>query len=740
LMTLMASDSFMSSFALLFNIGVVVYVFWDISDKLLLSIWAVLLFIIIGVRTIFAKLFLEHKFNLKLKIIESIHKFLTLYSVVILSFGFVYILPNDNPIYQAFLGMIIAGLGAGSVMSLSYNKNLVTSYLVILILPFIYVLHEKNKTLSFELALLVILFLVMLIIFAKKYHKNIVSNIIGKYLALKAKKELQISERNFSSIFQEVPIGVFTYNSDLVITQLNKTFARMLHSPIEAIQNLDMKTLKDTSVNEALFKAFHGKKGAYEGKYDTHATRKIRWIKMSTVPLYNTEGDIVSGLAIVQDITKYTESKEKLKYQAFYDSLTGLLNRTALSEQLKMFMNKINRSQEYGALLFIDLDNFKYINDSLGHNVGDAVLQTFALKMKNLLRKEDLVSRLGGDEFVILISQTALKKSHINEIALRVSNKIHQEMRKPIQIEDNKLHITLSLGIKVLEPNETDITTILKHADIAMYQSKNSGKNKTSFYDNLISKEVQQQLTLHNELKQALKENQFELYFQPITDTKTDKIVSAEALIRWNHPQKGLIFPDNFIEYAEKSDLIIEIGTWVIQEAFKLQKELQMLENININISSKQFSQPDFITTLLEAAQKYKLNPNFVKLELTESIALHNLKDAIQKMNTLKSHGFMLSMDDFGTGFSSLSYLKNLPFDYIKIDQSFIRNVLENESDQRLVKIIVEISKQFNFLVIAEGVETKAHVDFIKNSNCDYYQGYFVSKPLPLEQFKELLV
>jgi len=359
--------------------------------------------------------------------------------------------------------------------------------------------------------------------------------------------------------------------------------------------------------------------------------------------------------------------------------------------------------------------------------------------MQKLLRKEDIIARLGGDEFVILLSQTAAKKTHINDIALRVANKIHEEMIQAIQVKENKLHITLSLGIKLLEPNKDDTTTILKHADIAMYQAKNSGKNKTAFYDNTISKKVQEQLTLQNELKQALENNEFELYFQPIVASKTDKIIAAEALIRWNHPIKGLISPDNFIPFAENSDLIIEIGRWVIREAFRLHTKLKALENITINISSKHFSQNDFVDTLLYAMKEFHLNPNFIKLELTESIALNNLEQTIEKMKLIQSYGFMLSMDDFGTGFSSLSYLKNLPFDYIKIDQSFVKNVLENKSDQALIKIIMSISEEFNFLVIAEGVETQAQLNFIKEQSCHYYQGYLVSKPLPLEAFRILL-
>jgi diguanylate cyclase (GGDEF)-like protein len=456
--------------------------------------------------------------------------------------------------------------------------------------------------------------------------------------------------------------------------------------------------------------------------------------------MYDADQNVISGLGIVEDITQQIKYEEQLKYQAYYDSLTGLFNRDSLTQYIKQFIHKLHRSREYGVLLFIDIDNFKNINDSLGHNVGDLILKTFSQRVKNALRKEDIFARLGGDEFVILISQTDKDISKIETAALNISAKIHDAVKEAIQIETNTLYITLSLGVKILQPDENNIHTILKHADIAMYQSKNSGKDQTSFYDTNISKKMHEQLILYNELKIAIEKKQFELYLQPIVDLKTERIVSAEALIRWNHPTKGLVFPNDFIDYAEANNLIVDIGNWVIERAFEIYKEFQnSLEDIAINISLKQFYEDDFVDILLKNANKYHLDPHSIKLELTESVTLKNLDETISKMLTLKAHGFKFSMDDFGTGYSSLSYLKNLPFDYLKIDQSFVLQMMQNESDKTLVKIIIDVAKQFNFLVIAEGVETAKHVAFMKENGCDYYQGYFASKPIRLNEFHKLL-
>jgi len=740
LMRLIASDSYASSFALLVIISVITSLFWNLADKTILFFLVFSIFVTITARIIFIKQFLQLKLTLQFNKITLIYNLVTILSAIFTSLLFFFLLPNKEPLYQVFLTMVVSGLSAGAVMTLSYHKNLIRVYLIILLIPFIYAIYSQNSDITTALALLVFLFLLTLIIFSTKYNKNIVNNLRTKYLALETQKELQVSEKNFSSIFREVPIGLFTYNHDFIITHANKALSALLQAPINKLIGLDMKNIEDQEVIKHFYKVFENQKGHYEGKYHTYIKKLTIWVKLNAIPLYDSEGNIIAGLGIVEDITQQTKHQEQLKYQAFYDSLTGLGNRDLLIQHLKQLLSKLKRSNEHGVLLFIDLDNFKNINDSLGHNIGDEILKIFSKRIKGLLRETDIVARFGGDEFVVLISETNLDLLHTEAMALTIANKIHDTINKPVEIENSTLFITISLGVKILYPYETDTNKILKYADIAMYQSKNSGKDKTSFFDSKMSQQMQEQLTLNNELKIAIEKRQFELYLQPVVNLKTDKIVSAEALIRWNHPTIGVVYPDKFIDFAEKSNLIIEIGNWVIDRAFAMHKELSdKIEDIAINISLKQFYQNNFIEILLKSAQKYNVNPSFIKLELTESITLKDLDETIDKMLILKSHGFRFAMDDFGTGYSSLSYLKNLPFDYLKIDQSFVINMLKSNNDKKLIKIIIDVSKQFNFLIIAEGVETYEHVKFMKENGCDFYQGYFTSKPVPLEEFKKLL-
>ena len=740
LFTMMAADSFASSFGILTVIAVVTFVFWGLVNDVVLILWASSITLVLSIRALLVNTFVKHKRYMALEKLEFFYKNLTILSALIISAGIIYLFTYEEPIYQVFLIMVVTGSAAGAVMSLAYYKRLIRLYLIIIIVPVALILYYQYSPVSTPLSALMFFFLVMLSIFASRYNTKIINTLKNKHQMLETKKELKVSNNNYVSIFNEVPIGVFTYDRNLMITSANRAFAQLLKAPEEKLKNLDLKILRDQSLREDFEKPFKAQKGYYEGVYTTHIANIEIWIRLNTVPMYGKDGTIIAGLGMVEDITKQVKYQEELRYRAFYDSLTGLTNREALTQQLKYFMNKLERSHKYGVLLFIDLDNFKNINDSLGHHIGDSVLKTFAKKVQKVLRKEDIFARLGGDEFVILITQTENDVERINEAALNISDKIHDALKQSIQIETHTLYITLSLGIKILHPDEKDINTILKDADIAMYQSKNSGKNRTSFYDTEISKRMNEQLILHNELKDAIKNQEFELYLQPIVDLKSKKIVSAEALIRWNHPTKGVLYPDAFIEYAESSHLIVEIGKWVVERSFEIYKSLENeLEDIAINISLKQFYQENFVASLLESAKKHAVAPKHIKLELTESLALKNLDETIQKMLLLKSHGFVFSMDDFGTGYSSLSYLKNLPFDYIKIDQSFIRFMLESDSDKTLVKIIIDVAKQFDLLVIAEGVETDAHEEFITKLHCDYAQGYYTSKPLPLQDFKKLL-
>ncbi len=741
LLSLVLKNSLLSAIGLFINIIILVIVFWDISSQLFLISWIGIIALILMVRFNISRLFLQNSPKISLDLAEISFKIFSLIIAILFSIGLLILFPKDLPFHQSFLTMIVAGISAGAVMSLSYYRYFIVVYLVILLLPFSYIVYIQDTQLHLLIALLIIIFLFLLIVFSRRYYSNIIEVIVSKIIITQAQKELKLYEKNFFSIFKEVPIGIFTYDKNLIITEANQSFSLLLKAQRDELINFDMKSIKDKTIMPAITTILQGKKGLYEGEYHTKISNEKIWISMKTVPMFDIENNIKGGLGIVEDITKRIETEKKIRYQAFYDHLTGLANRLTLHKHLTEQLERLKVKQRFGAILFIDIDYFKNINDSLGHDIGDILLQIFASRASSLVSTHDTVARLGGDEFVILLSDISDNMLLSSNYAHEVAKQLHTIIKKPIKIKQHTLHITLSIGVTLVSEKQNSINDVLKQADIAMYRAKQLGRDNTCFFEEEMSREIEELMTLNYEIREAIKYNQFEIYYQPIMEIQNSTIVSCEALIRWNHPRRGLLYPDKFISYAEESGLILDIGEWVIKKVCSDYKELQnYIKNIAINISAKQFNQENFIENILQITKAHNINPQNLELELTESVVINNLSTTIEKMNILKSYGFSIAMDDFGTGYSSLSYLKDLPFDALKIDRSFIQNILTNKDDASLVKTILAISKQFNFSVIAEGVENKDQIVFLKSLHCNYIQGYIISKAIPVKEFKKLFL
>ncbi len=445
------------------------------------------------------------------------------------------------------------------------------------------------------------------------------------------------------------------------------------------------------------------------------------------------------------DTTKERSFQKRVDYLTYFDNLTGLVNR----EKIKIIIDKelqLNiKTQTASALLYLDLNRFKNVNDTLGHDIGDKLLQHVSHRLKSCIKDQDTLARVGDDEFVILLSSLNEKTlySHVEIIAKRV----YKILERPFSIDDNLLHITTSIGVAILGVDGNSSDEILKMADTAMYLAKKDQDNYFRYYQSNMRENAQVNLEVENDLRVAIKEQQFELYYQPQVDVTSDQIIGAEALIRWHHPVKGMISPFKFISIAEETGLIIAISEWVLTESCRRIKELQNEPNcpssfkkISVNISSKQFAQPSFTADVKKIILKSGIDPSFLELEVTEGALISNLEDAIEKMHILKKLGIKFSIDDFGTGYSSLTYLKKLPIDIIKIDKSFITNMHADHDDKILTQTIIQMSQNLRLGLIAEGVEKVEHLNFLQEKGCESYQGYFFSKPLPFNEFKALLL
>jgi diguanylate cyclase (GGDEF)-like protein len=515
----------------------------------------------------------------------------------------------------------------------------------------------------------------------------------------------------------------------------------------ESMIGLDLKKLPDQSLSDALSSPFGGHKGYYEGPYTTMIKKLDLWITLRTSPMYDSMRNIIGGVAIITDITERINAEEKIKHQAYFDALTDIPNRVLLKDRIRQSLAHYRRHGSLIAIMFLDLDHFKSINDSLGHHIGDLLLIETASRLTSICREGDTVARLGGDEFVILLNELGTDSLSAAKKVEKIAEKIHEVLLHPFDIgQTEPIMTSSSIGISLVGSDSQNADDLLKFADTAMYQAKKEGRNTTRFYQTQMDEWIKKRLFLENGLRHSIKNGELELYYQPVIEVKTKKIIGAEALLRWNHPEMGLIMPDEMISIAEESGLIVPIGEWVIRQACSQFIEWKTqhpkgneIERIAINVSAVQFRQNDFVNKVMAIVTETGISPSMVEIELTESMIIDKIDTVIEKMKRLREFGINLSMDDFGTGYSSLAYLKRLPFTTLKIDRSFVRDIMSDADDEALVETILTMAQIFNLDVIAEGVETIEQFEFLERHNCRYFQGYLCSKPVQANKFEELL-
>ena len=465
---------------------------------------------------------------------------------------------------------------------------------------------------------------------------------------------------------------------------------------------------------------------------------RIVWFKdfISTQTI-NGQTEVV-GLKI--DFTKDQEKEQKISQLAFTDTMTKLPNRVRFMMYLKDALELSKSNHTYGAVLFLDLDRFKVLNDSMGHYFGDKLLIQIGQRLKKLLKKPNIPSRFGGDEFVILIGQQEQTLAAVQKAAMKIAKQIQILAKEPFNIDGHNFYTTFSTGISVFPHNSENPSEIIQQADIAMYSSKAMGKNTISFFKDSMQREANKLLQIEKSLKISLLRNEFEMYYQPIFD-ENKEILKFESLIRWNHPEDGLLAPSSFIHIAEETGFIVELSEWIIENVFSTvsqwQKTHQKALLVSINISLFQFSNTQIIDVLDKVAQKYAIETPNITLELTESIGIENFENALIKLKNLKELGFKIAIDDFGSGYSSLNYLAQMPIDILKLDKSFVSKIGRDTNTETLIATIVLMSKQLNLDLIIEGVESELQFVFLKNLGCDTFQGHLLSEALPFKNFAD---
>lgn len=545
-----------------------------------------------------------------------------------------------------------------------------------------------------------------------------------------------------AAVFENTSEGVVIADRNVNIVAVNKAFETITGYTSEEVLNKNPRVIKSNRHQPAFYDELWSTlldKGIWRGEiWNRRKNGEVFPVWQSIRVIYDDNGAVNHFVSVFSDITTIKQSQHDLDHLAYHDPLTDLPNRLLFEDRLSHALKRAEREEHQVALLVLDLDRFKNINDSLGHPVGDNLLIETARRLNRLVREEDTVGRLGGDEFVIIIER-------LNKTAdvATLAQKLIDSFNEPHSVDEHQLLVTLSIGISIYPRDGDDVATLVKNADTALYRAKEEGRNCFEHYTDDLTATIRERLALETALRSAIKHEQLEVYYQPVVTLETGKMVGAETLLRWHHPTRGLIMPNNFISLAEDSGQIIQIGAWVLRQACtQARRWLDQgfnIDRIAVNVSGLQIQRGEFVECVQTILTETGLGGRYLELEITENVIMQNTEKAIGVLKQLKAMGIRISIDDFGTGYSSLSYLKQLPIDKFKIDQSFVRDIADDANDKAITRAVNALAQSLQLGVIAEGIETMSQEHFLQQLKCHEGQGYLYSKPLRVAEFEALL-
>ncbi|MFK5892191.1 MAG: EAL domain-containing protein [Pseudomonadota bacterium] len=593
--------------------------------------------------------------------------------------------------------------------------------------------QSRNKALLQGILYLILLVSILLI----------VGTIVTYYISSLVIKPIKQLANDMSATLQAIPDLLFELDINGKYLQIMTSKADLLAETREKLLNKTVFDVLPPKAAKTILNALHEadvKEESYGHEFMLLINQKERWFELSIAkkqPINQKQSDQTETsrfIVLSRDISQRKQDEQEIFHLAHTDKLTGLANRFSLEIRLEQAFFSAQRDKVKLAVMFIDMDQFKDINDTLGHHIGDSFLKKIALRLQNCIRSSDIIGRLGGDEFIVVL--TDIKSNfETNSIA----EKILTMLSLPYQIEENQIHSSCSIGISFFPDDGNNVEQLMKCADTAMYHAKSEGRNNFQFFSSLMTKENENRIKLVADIRYAIEQEQFQLYYQPQICTSSQTVCGVEALIRWNHPEKGLISPVYFIPVAEESGLIMPIGNWVIEEAFRQKSlwETQGLTNVkmSLNLSAHQLHSSGLVTFIKDLLEKYKLNGSHIEMEITESVAMDNPQKAIKILNAIRALDISLAIDDFGTGYSSLAYLKRLPIQTLKIDREFIRDIETDSNDAAISSATIALAHSLGLKVVAEGVETAHQKQFLIEKGCDVLQGYYYGKPMPNEDF-----
>ncbi|HET7434404.1 MAG TPA: EAL domain-containing protein [Thermoanaerobaculia bacterium] len=571
-----------------------------------------------------------------------------------------------------------------------------------------------------------------------------VAIVVRQVATVRAQRALRESNQFASEIIDNAGEGIVVYDRDLRYLIWNRFMEELTGMASEDVIGkyaIDLfPHIREQNVDELLGRAMRGETVASPDiRYHVPTTGREGWVSSVYRPHHDANGNIAGVIGLIRDITERKAAEQQIEYQAYHDALTGLANRRLFQEHLTIALALAARRSRVVAVLFLDLDHFKLVNDSLGHSVGDALLRQIARRLKTTVREGDTVARVGGDEFTIVLQDLERRDD-----AALVAQKVLATVAEPIEVNGHRLYVTTSIGITIFPDDGEDAETLLRNADTAMYRAKAEGRNTYELSTREMNRSTQERMTLESGLHRAVERGEFELYYQPQIDLKTRRIIGAEALLRWNHPERGVIGPAEFMSVAEDRGFIVVIGDWVIREACRHAKQIRerSLSNfrVAVNISARQFRERTLLGTIENAIAIAGIDPHALELEITESVAMEDVDLTIAILTGLRRAGVTIAIDDFGTGHSALSYLKRFPIDALKIDRGFVEELPDRFEDAAIVRAVIQLAQGLNLRVVAEGLEKPEQLAFLEEHGCDEVQGFLFSMPMTIAALEQLLV
>ncbi|MDF1763689.1 MAG: EAL domain-containing protein [Oleibacter sp.] len=655
-----------------------------------------------------------------------------------INLGWVYLEANQNEWLMRFyqfsiisLGIFFASLFVAFLLA-SRLRNIVSRPITELSNTLANIVNNKNYSLK-----------------ARKIGNDEIGALVDLFNSLMTtlqedNRSLKASEELFRKLTALSPVGIFQVDPNLKLQYVNQRWRDIHNLTNEYPEIQDWFELIHpsdvVSMQEAWNSMIYDQESiAIELRFQKSELGQI-WIQLMASPLLDTEGNLIGYLGAISDISELKDAHIQMENLAFYDPLTGLANRRLFKNRLEKSVKSIARSGASMALMFLDMDQFKRINDTLGHDAGDILLKEVANRLNNTVRKSDTVSRIGGDEFTILLTDI----EEFNDVKV-TANKILKALARPIRIKGQDIVTSVSIGITITPDDSTNANTLMKNADLAMYHAKEMGRNNFQFFSEEMNHTILRHLALEKELKEAIEKDQFTLLFQPKISLFDYKTTGVETLIRWRHPERGLLSPDYFIPVAEETGQIIDIGNWVLKQACHQisalirQNILSSEAKVAVNLSAKQFADPYLAQRIRDVLEITKIPPHCLELEITESTLMEDVESAIEIMQDIKLTGVSIAIDDFGTGYSSLSYIKRFPIDVLKVDRSFVMDIPHDKNDMAITAAVIAMAHKLSLNVVAEGVETEEQLKFLRQNNCDEGQGYFFSRPLSLGQLHQFL-